>query len=120
MSYQHIFLILLQIIIVSSSQLLLKNGVSRLEFDQPLLQLFVSIITNWHIVCGTIGFALALLMWLYLLSQFDVSFLYPLSTSLTFVLVAVGGWIFLAENVSLSRVVGIILITIGVMCIAKS
>lgn len=120
MNWLHIFLIFIQIITVSSSQLLLKNGVSRLEFDQPLLQLAISIITNWHIVCGTIGFALALLMWLYLLSQFDVSFLYPLSTSLSFVFVAVGGWIFLAENVSLSRIIGIVLITVGVMCIAKS
>ncbi|MDR3155905.1 MAG: hypothetical protein LBT90_02255 [Holosporaceae bacterium] len=120
MNYLHIFLIFIQIILVSSSQLLLKSGVSRLNFDQPLLALLLSVITNWHILGGTIGFAVALSMWLYLLSQFDISFLYPFNTALTFMAVAVGGWIFFAENVSVSRIVGIILIMIGVVCIAKS
>jgi len=89
------------------------------NFQQPLWELCLAIISNFYIVGGVFVFILSLLLWLYLLSQFELSFLYPFG-SLSYVLAAVGGWFFFAENITLPRAGGIFLILMGVMLIAKS
>lgn len=119
MKYLDFFLILLQAIINSLAQVVMKKGVNMLDFKQPLLLLCFSVATNLYIICGVFIFVLALFLWLYLLSQHDLSFLYPIS-SLAFVITAFGGWFFLAENMSFFRIAGIFLILMGVLCIAKS
>jgi drug/metabolite transporter (DMT)-like permease len=113
------FLICFQVIINTFAQLLLKKGVGAVDFSQPLWGLFLSIISNLYIFGGVFIFVLSLLLWLYLLSQFDLSFLYPFG-SLSYVLAALGGWFFFAENISLYRGGGILLILLGVMLVAKS
>ncbi|MDR2795061.1 MAG: EamA family transporter [Holosporaceae bacterium] len=119
MKYLDFFLILLQAMVNSLAQVVMKKGVNMLNFQQPLLPLSISIATNFYIFCGVLIFVLALFLWLYLLSQYDLSFLYPTS-SLAFVITAFSGWFFLGESISLGRAVGIFLILIGVVCIAKS
>ena len=119
MNYLNFFLILVQVIINSAAQVLLKKGVAMLDFKQPIFSLLISIITNWYIFGGTAVFVLSLSVWIYLLSQFDLSFLYPMS-SLAFVVAAFAGWLFLSETISFGRGLGITLIMIGVICIAKS
>ncbi|MDR1235666.1 MAG: hypothetical protein LBJ96_01525 [Holosporaceae bacterium] len=115
----NVFLICVQVVINTLAQLLLKKGVSMLDFGQPLRILFVAIISNLYIFGGVFIFVLSLLLWLYLLSQFDLSFLYPFG-SLSYILAALGGWFFFAETISLYRGGGILLILIGVILIAKS
>jgi drug/metabolite transporter (DMT)-like permease len=113
------FLILFQVSINTLAQLLLKKGVSMISFQQPLWNLFLAIISNIYIFIGVLIFMLSLLLWLYLLSQFDLSFLYPFG-SLSYILAALGGWFFFSESITLYRGSGIFLILIGVMLIAKS
>ncbi|MDR1551364.1 MAG: hypothetical protein LBS14_01650 [Holosporaceae bacterium] len=112
-------LIVFQVIINTFAQLLLKKGVGSVDFRKPTLELLLAVISNTHIFGGVLIFVFSLLLWLYLLSQFDLSFLYPFG-SLSYVLAALGGWFFFAENISLCRGCGILLILIGVALIAKS
>ncbi|MDR1982298.1 MAG: hypothetical protein LBQ08_00670 [Holosporaceae bacterium] len=112
-------LIFFQVIINTMAQLLLKKGVELVNFNQSVSNVLVSIITNIYIFTGVSIFIVSLLLWLYLLSQFDLSFLYPFG-SLAYVLAAVGGWFFFAENITLYRSGGIFLILVGVILIAKS
>lgn len=119
MNFLNFFLIIFQVTINSAAQILLKKGVSFLDFKQPIFTIFISVITNWYILGGVTIFVLSLSLWIYLLSQFDLSFLYPIS-SLAFVITAFSGWMFLSENISLNRGVGITLIILGVIFVAKS
>ena len=112
-------LIIFQTILNTGAQLLLKKGVSSIDFGQPLFKLFMSLVLNYYIVGGAFVFGISFLSWLYLLSKFDLSFLYP-TTSLSFVTTAFIGWLFLAETISLNRSIGIALIMLGVFFIAKS
>ncbi|MDR0678628.1 MAG: EamA family transporter [Holosporaceae bacterium] len=112
-------LIFFQVIINTTAQLLLKKGVELINFDRPVGAVLMSIIGNVFIFSGVFIFVISLLLWLYLLSQFDLSFLYPFG-SLSYVLAALGGWFFFAENITLYRSGGIFLILIGVILIAKS
>jgi drug/metabolite transporter (DMT)-like permease len=112
-------LIFLQVVMNSAAQVFIKRGVNSIDFKQSLLDICGAIIINPNIFGGVCIFVSALVLWMYLLSQFDLSFLYPLS-SLAFIITAFGGWIFLAETITLYRWIGIVLILLGVMCIAKT
>ncbi|GHU13234.1 hypothetical protein FACS189449_08310 [Alphaproteobacteria bacterium] len=103
----------------SLAQVILKKGVGLLNLRQSPIPLFVSTVTNIYILGGVSLFVLALFLWLYLLSQYDLSFLYPI-TSLGFVITAFSGWLFLSETISVSRAIGILLILVGVVFVAKS
>jgi drug/metabolite transporter (DMT)-like permease len=113
------FLIFSQIIINTLAQLLLKKGVELVHFEQSIWKLILTLISNAYILSGVFIFVFSLLLWLYLLSQFELSFLYPFG-SLSYILAALGGWFFFAENVTLYRVGGIFLILMGVILVAKS
>ncbi|MDR1334497.1 MAG: EamA family transporter [Holosporaceae bacterium] len=116
---KNVLLICFQVVMNTLAQLLLKKGVSLVDFGQSLQGLILAIIANIYICGGIFIFVISLLLWLYLLSQFDLSFLYPFG-SLSYVLAALGGWFFFAEHISLCRGGGIMLILIGVILIAKS
>lgn len=90
-----------------------------INFGESLWKLLILIVSNVYIVGGVFIFVFSLLLWLYLLSQFDLSFLYPFG-SLSYILAAIGGWFFFAENITLCRGGGIFLILIGVLLVAKS
>ena len=112
-------IILFQVCINTGAQILLKKGVNQISFDQPLISLATAVITNWYIFAGVSLFVLSLLIWLYLLSKCELSYLYPFG-SLSYVLAAIAGWYFFAENLSLLRICGILIIFVGVCCVAKS
>lgn len=112
-------LILFQVFINTGAQILLKKGVSQVSFEQPVFSLMLSIATNLNIFMGVFIFVVSLLIWLYLLSKCELSYLYPFG-SLSYVLAAIGGWYLFGENVTPLRLLGIAIIFIGVCCVAKS
>lgn len=118
-NFVNYFLILFQVVINTVAQLLLKSGAKSLDFTQAPLTVFMSMISNLYIWGGGIIFVISFLLWLYLLNQFELSFLYPFG-SLAFVLAAVGGWFFFSENLSFCRIFGIFSIFIGVLFVARS
>lgn len=118
-TYLNYFLILFQVVINTAAQLLLKNGAKSLDFSQGPLSIFTSMLGNLYIWSGGLIFVISFLLWIYLLNQFELSFLYPFG-SLAFVLAAFGGWIFFGENITLYRLFGIFSIFIGVLFVAKS
>lgn len=113
------FLIFFQVVINTGAQLLLKTGAKGLDFSQPICTVFISMLSNVYIWCGGFIFVVSFLLWLYLLNQFELSFLYPFG-SLSFVLASIGGWFFFSEHLGLIRILGVILIFIGVIFVAKS
>lgn len=113
------FLILFQVCINTAAQLFLKNGAKAIDFSQSFLGIFFAMLCNINIWIGGAIFIISFLLWIYLLNQFELSFLYPFG-SLSFVLAAVGGWFFFGEDVNIYRIFGIFLVFIGVIFVAKS
>jgi uncharacterized membrane protein len=60
------------------------------------------------------------LIYFYLLRKSELSYLFPILASATYVLVLLFSWIFLRENITLLRVMGILLVALGVFLVAKS
>ncbi len=113
------FLILFQVCINTAAQLFLKSGAKAIDFSQSLVGIFLAMICNMNIWIGGSIFVISFLLWIYLLNQFDLSFLYPFG-SLSFILAALGGWFFFGEDLNLYRITGILLVFIGVIFVAKS
>jgi drug/metabolite transporter (DMT)-like permease len=65
------------------------------------------------VIAGLAVYACGTALWIYAVSQRQISLLYPL-TALTYVLVAVGGKLFFAEFISAGRWLGIGVVVVGV------
>jgi drug/metabolite transporter (DMT)-like permease len=77
----------------------------------------VTIATNLHIVLGLGMYVAGAGLWLLVLSRADISLAYPF-VGLGFVLTMLLGWLFLGEQVGLTRVIGTFLVVAGVYLIA--
>ena len=75
-------------------------------------------IGNRYVLAGFCLYALSALVWLKVLSQWQVSKAYPL-VGLGFVVTAAVGY-FIGEEVSLTRLVGVMFICIGVFIVGRS
>jgi multidrug transporter EmrE-like cation transporter len=68
---------------------------------------------------GMLCYIFSISIWLLVLSRVEVSFAYPF-LSIGYVMVTVMGYIFLNENISLYRVLGIVIICFGLIIMSKS
>lgn len=96
-------------------QLLLKFGMIRgnqLEMNCSIIG-YLIFFSNFHVLLGLSLYALGSLFWLFSLSKIDLSLAYPL-TSVQYVLGFLGAWYFLAENINVIRVCGLVVICLGV------
>lgn len=72
------------------------------------------------VILGLSLYGFSFLIWLRVLSFNDLSKAYPIFATLVFLLTSVGSAIFLRENISTLRILGIIIMLIGIYIVAKS
>lgn len=103
------------IVLGSFGHLLIKMGVT-VAAQQPSAGL-VGRLSHYLLqpaaMTGLLIYGLGTLLWIYAVSQKNISFLYPL-TALTYVTVALGGKFMFGEAISGQRWVGIAVVVIGV------
>lgn len=79
---------------------------------------FVGAVTNyWLLLCG-IAYFFGNVIWFYVMKNFPLSTAYPLS-SLSYVFGTIGAIIFFQEEITVSKLVGIVLITVGCYFVVK-
>jgi len=105
-------------------QILMKTGVSQIGQIGNLGKLInpstvFSIFTNVYVIGGLLLYAMAFFLWLGALSTLDVSLMYPL-LSLSYVVTAILGLIFLKEDITLLRWVGVMVVVAGCFMILRS
>lgn len=103
-----IFSVLAQFLLKSSVQGSLPVGFSNLDI----------LVKNWKIWAGFACYSTAALIWLRVLSDWDVSKAYPMM-GIGFVLTLLVG-LFYGEAVTTSRVIGVAAIFIGVLLVVRS
>lgn len=109
-------IILLNILLLLSGQILWKFGVSKMtSWD---LVSVINLMLSPLILAGLILYALATVFWLYILSKVPLSIAYPFQ-SLTYVFGIVAGYLIFKENVSFVQWCGVILLVLAVYLIAK-
>ena len=113
----------ISIVLSVMAQFALKAGISGVDVKLALAAPFgaptvLALLLNKFVVFGFLLYGLGALVWLSVLSQWDVSKAYPL-VGMGFVLTAAFGWM-LGEDVTALRMLGIILICGGIVCVALS
>lgn len=114
---------LISVALSVAAQFLLKAGMSgagvRESLAEPFsLRTILSVLSDKYVLGGFTLYGLGAVVWLVVLSRLDVSKAYPL-VGLGFVFTVAIGYL-LGENVTLLRVVGVVLICAGVFLVARS
>lgn len=111
-----IFITLIAALIASFSQILYKKGlVTKISGFKGAILAF----RNKNVFIGLLGYILSLLVYLYALSNAPLSVVYPLFAS-TFIFITILSAIMLKEKVSKWRVLGVLLVFLGIVIIASS
>lgn len=97
--------------------LIQMNGfmVSNTDIFTNLKKLLVS---PW-IRCGSILYIVATLWWFYIMSKENLSYIYPLA-SIGYVITMFAGYFLFEEVIPFSRWIGIAIVVVGFIVIAKS
>lgn len=98
---------------------ILRNGSFTLSLDALRSQM-LSLARQPLFVLGVIFYALAALLWFDVLSREKLSTSYPLLVSLTFVFVTLGAMVFFHEQISWQKVVGLAVILLGIVLVARA
>ncbi len=112
-----IVLILLNVILLTSGQLLWKMGLTReggISLDNML-----RVALSPFILAGLALYVVATVIWFIVLSRAELSYAYPLQ-SMAYIIGVVAAWLLFNETVPVIRWVGVFVIIVGVVLVSYS
>jgi multidrug transporter EmrE-like cation transporter len=116
-------LVMCGVLLNAVAQLLLKagtNAVGAFEFSSGnILPVGWKLATQPFIVAGLGCYVISVVVWILALSRVEVSIAYPM-LSVGYVLNAAAAWYLFGEAVTVTRMVGIGIIILGVFIVARS
>ena len=116
--------ILISVVIGGVGQVLLKKGmddIGQLTLSLPWRQLGATlwrIGTNPYVFIGLVVYLGATVFWLVALSRVDLSYAYPCA-SLSYVILLLASWLLLKESITPVRLIGTLIICLGVFIIYR-
>lgn len=113
-----IIMILSAVALGAFGQLSLKKGM-LLSGSANISFNLIKVILTPYVFLGLVLYAVAMLLWLAILSRVELSYAYPM-LSLGYAFVALASWLIFNEHVSLLRFMGVFFICIGVTMIGRS
>jgi multidrug transporter EmrE-like cation transporter len=124
MSKLGLILVVLAALTTSISNLMLQSGVLRAggfaTSDRGLLADLGRLALEPLFVTGVLFYLIAALIWFRVLSTEDLASGYVILVGLTFVLVTVGSVLFFDETLSVTKLVGFIVILGGIILLANA
>ena len=111
-----VVLVLLVSIFIVTGQLLLKIGIGSIEESDPsstLIYVWNLVKTPYFILAG-ISLTISGLIWIYVVRSYELSLAYPL-TSMSYILMLVGSYLLFDEEISLSKILGVLIIVVGII-----
>lgn len=117
----NILLILISVLLNCAAQICIRKGMLIVgEVNMTgILGSLGAMITNVWLWTAMICYAVSILMWMAVLSKVEVSFAYPF-LSIGYVVAALVGYCCFGESLTLTRIMGIIVICLGVFLISRS
>ncbi len=116
-------LIFVGVMLNAAAQILMKSGTNAIgyfEFStENILPIGWKLATEWHIVAALFCYALSVVIWILALSRVPVSIAFPM-LSMAYIVNAVAAWYLLGEAFSLTKVVGMGVIILGVVILSRA
>lgn len=102
-------IVLISTLLTSTAQLLWKLATKNLQLD-------ISLFTNYYLIGGFALYLVAAIILIKALKYGELSILYPL-IALSYVWVAILSWQYLGESLSALKIIGVLIIVLGVTLI---
>lgn len=119
----YLSLILLGVLLNAGAQLLLKEGTRRIGYFDfawaNALPIGLQLAANPFVIAGLTAYVVSVAVWILVLSRVDVSYAYPM-LSIGYIVNAVAAYYLFQEDLSLTRVTGILVIIAGVYLVTRS
>lgn len=120
---QTYFIVTVSVLFNTFAQLLLKYGLkpfAGIEITTSnMLRLLGTIFTNWYVLGGMCCFVASVFLWFIVLTKLPVSIAYPMG-SLGYLFTLILGYLILNEPITLLKIIGVILICLGVVVLSQS
>jgi drug/metabolite transporter (DMT)-like permease len=116
---KEIGLFLLVIALWTSAQVMLKWGLADFAGQRVDVRFFLRALSSWPVLTGTLLSAAGALLWLVVLSRFELSYS-NLMVSFMYALIVVASAIFFKEHISVLRWLGTFLIVLGVFLVSQN
>jgi len=122
MSVEVFMLVLSTIFLNTIGQLAFKAGVDAIGYfeftSNNIIPILGKIIFSPWIIIGVIIYTISIFTWLMVLSRVQVCIAYPMS-SIGYITTAIAAYYLWNEQLSIVKIVGIVVILVGVYLIAK-
>ena len=107
-----IIYIIIYLICSTFGLIMIKIGTSNTSFN--ISSIYLGMNLSWKLLIGFLSYIISFVLWTIVISKYNLSFIYPLVTAILFILVMISSAIFLKENVTISQIIGVFVIIIGV------
>ena len=115
--------ILISVLASATGQILLKKGMSSIGAltltPNQLGGILWRIATSPYVVIGLAIYVCGTVFWLAALSRVDLSYAYPFA-SLSYVIMLAASWWLFNENITPTRLLGTLIVALGVFVISRS
>ena len=112
-------IIFIGLICASTGQVLWKVGMNQIgQIDTIDIGTIFGMLVNYYVLAGIIMYALSTILWLIALSNKELSYAYPF-VSLTYVFVLFFSFFIFKESVTITRVIGTLIIIFGLVFIVR-
>jgi len=103
-------------------QFSIKYGVNQfgnINLNKNIFNVLIKLIFQPYVILGLLIYAIGSVFWILALSKNDLSFAYPL-LSIGYILILVISYFFLKEEITFTKILGVILISAGICFIFLS
>ena len=111
-------------ILAPVGNLLLKWGMNECgsiaETNLGVVHYYLNVFTKPQVLVGAVFYVVSALLWLAVLGMMDISAAYPIFVSGAFLIVTVAAILFFREHVNWVRIVGILVVILGIFIVSQS
>ena len=100
-----------------AAQLCLRKGVMKLNINLFSYSSLLEIASSLYVWAGLILYSLSFMIYIYILSKFEVSYIYPVIMSAGIILLLIFSVLFINESLTLQKIIGIIVISAGIFIV---
>ena len=121
MSLQSFLLVVISVTLSAFGQTAFKIGVERVPFapDSSVTDKVLGFAASPHIIGGLLFYGVGTLFWLFALRTLDLSLAYPF-VAISFIVVFLIGIFGLGEPFNATRLAGLLIITLGLVVMARA
>jgi drug/metabolite transporter (DMT)-like permease len=112
---------ILSTLLMASGQIILKLGLNRIGklTDKPFWDSIGLIISNPNVIIGALLYVIAAFVWVWVLSQRPLSYIYPFLAT-TYIFALIGSSLILGEPLNWLRWAGVVAIGFGIFLISRT